>query len=395
MPNSIILKIRRFATSNISTYSLQLAILILPQTTVNINLKVKPDKWWQRPFIGGGRVINFNIDLADSQELLIPNNNLPGVLIWEARPWWQFLPFLLLALLGIGATGYLIWWVLFRTPPALKIVEFYPEDSNYEAINGDVVHLGWRINDTVPLQTIKIVGMSAEGKPLTRPEEYDFSKGLPGVLQSNCQQKQNVLTCRNVRTSARKAANYFFEITAISKPGRGAVSETRKSNPVAILPIPQPQVMALNSIQPIYQEVSEIAEAKLLGKGKEEQSQAKKADFEIRLNWSVTNPTQLKAVQLVVRTPEGLVVSPTKTYDFSQEIPTELKKFCKLGEELVCKSVKTGMKKPGDYIYSLTAIPKSDVPQKLEAKPTELIKVLPRPPRIIEFRIKGFQDFWV
>ena len=172
----VALQVRNLEESDVCNYTLETSqALIPPQTTVNINLKVKPDKWWQRPFIGGGRVINFNIDLADSQELPIPNNNLPGVLVWEARPWWQFLPFLLLVLLGIGATAYLIWWVLFRIPPALKIVEFYPEDNNYEAINGDVVHLAWRINDTDRLQTIKIIGMSAEGKPLTRPEEYDFS----------------------------------------------------------------------------------------------------------------------------------------------------------------------------------------------------------------------------
>ncbi len=173
----VALQVRNLEESDVCNYTLETSqALIPPQTTVNINLKVKPDKWWQRPFIGGGRVINFNIDLADSQELPIPNNNLPGVLVWEARPWWQFLPFLLLALLGIGATAYLIWWILFRIPPALKIVEFYPEDNNYEAINGDVVHLAWRINDTDRLQTIKIIGMSAEGKPLTRPEEYDFSR---------------------------------------------------------------------------------------------------------------------------------------------------------------------------------------------------------------------------
>lgn len=374
------LRVNELDESNVCKYSLeQPRVLVPPHSVVDINLDVKPDKKWQRPLIGGAKVIYFKVDLEDSQQLQIPNDSLSGVLLWETRPWWQLIPLLILALLGIGASAYLIWWFLFRVPPPPKIIDFYSEDNSYEAINNDTVHLGFSISEPNRLQGLKITGMSVDGKPLTRPEEYDLSEGLPKVLQSFCKKQTSVLTCRNVRTSARKAANYVFEMTLIPKPGRGAISETRKTNPVPILPIPQPQVVALSATQPIYQEVSDVDKNK----------NKKLADFEIRLNWSVINPKQLKKLQLVGRAPDGLVLSPVRTYDFSEGVPVELKAYCKLQEELVCKNVRTGIKKPADYVFAMTAIPQGEAPLKIEPKLSEPVKILPRPPQILEFKING------
>jgi hypothetical protein len=376
------LHVKDLDESDICKYTLEeTCVLIPPHTTVDINLKVKPDNKWKRPLIGGAKVINFNIDLEDTQQLPIPNSTLPGVLLWETRPWWQLIPILILALLGIGASAYLIWWFLFRVPPPPKILDFYSEDNSYEAINNDVVHLGFSISDANRVQTLKITGMSVDGKPLTRPEEYDLSQGLPELLKPFCKLEKSILTCRNFRTSARLAANYVFEMTIIPKPERGASSETRKTNPVAILPIPIPQVIALSSTQPIYQEVSDIA----LSKDKNK----KQANSEISLNWSVINPKQLKQLQLVGRAPDGVILSPIRNYDFSESIPAELKAYCKLEAELVCKNVRTGIKKPGDYVFAMTALPQGDVAQKIEPKLSELIKIIPRPPQILDFKING------
>ncbi|MFN6486066.1 MULTISPECIES: hypothetical protein [unclassified Nostoc] len=394
----ISLQVKNLDELEIYSYTLeQSQALVQPQETVGINLQVQPQKWWRRPLMGGGRIVNFCVDLEDLQHLPIPNNNLPGVLVWEARPLWQLLPFLLLGLLSLGAVAYLIWWVLFRIPPSPKIVELYPEDTTYSAVNGDVVHLGWQISDVNRLQTLKIVGLSVDGTPLTRPEVYDFNQGVPAELQPFCTKNQSSLTCRQVRTSARKSATYVFEMTALPKPGRGAVTDIGKTSPVTIVPIPQPSIVVFNSTQPIYQEVrgqetgekrQKVEVGSHKSKGKTEES-SKLVDDEIRLNWSVTHPEQLQSLQIIGRTPDNLIVSPVKTYDFSQGIPHELRRLCTLAEQLVCQKVKTGIKKPGSYVFALKAIPKGDENDKIEPKQTEVIKILPRPPRILKFTING------
>jgi hypothetical protein len=394
----ISLQVKNLDELEIYSYTLeQSQALVQPQETVGINLQVQPQKWWRRPLIGGGRIVNFCVDLEDLQHLPIANNSLPGVLVWEARPLWQLLPFLLLGLLSVGAVAYLIWWVLFRIPPSPKIVELYPEDTTYSAVNGDVVHLGWQISDVNRLQTLKIVGLSVDGTPLTRPEVYDFNQGVPTVLQPFCTKNQSSLTCRQVRTSARKSATYVFEMTALPKPGRGAVTDTSKTTPVAIVPIPQPSIVVFSSTQPIYQEVGgqQTKDKSQKPKGRSQKSEgkteesSKPVDDEIRLNWSVTHPEELQSLQIIGRTPDNLIVSPVKTYDFSQGIPRELRRLCTVEEQLVCQKVKTGIKKPGSYVFALKAIPKGGENDKLEPKQTELIKILPRPPRILKFTVNG------
>jgi hypothetical protein len=37
-------------------------------------LEVKPNKWWRRPFYGGGLLINFGVELEDVQQLPLPQD---------------------------------------------------------------------------------------------------------------------------------------------------------------------------------------------------------------------------------------------------------------------------------------------------------------------------------
>ncbi|MCJ8280317.1 MAG: hypothetical protein MJK14_10510 [Rivularia sp. ALOHA_DT_140] len=78
-----------------------------------------------------------------------------------------------------------------------------------------------------------------------------------------------------------------------------------------------------------------------------------------------------------------------KTYDFSKGIPESLRRNCQQGESLVCKNIRTGITKPGDYIFELKAIPKAKVSKELKPKKTELIKILPKPVKITTFKING------
>ncbi|MCJ8280316.1 MAG: hypothetical protein MJK14_10505 [Rivularia sp. ALOHA_DT_140] len=304
-PRLINLQVKNLDEEGICNYTLEPSQAIIhPEQTVAVDLQVKPEKCWKRPFFAGAKVINFTVDLEDSQKLPLLNDSFPGILVWEARPWWQLLPFLLLALLGLGLSAYLIWWLLFRIPPSPKVFDFYPEDSNYSAVSDDVVYLGFSINHPSRLSTIKIVGLSADGKPLTRPETYDFSKGIPDVFKSYCKQQKQLLTCKNIRSNARKPGTYIFEMTTQPKPGRGAVSSTIKTNPVTIDPIPSPEVISFGSTKPIYQDGTTNKNSTIKNT---EQNTSKKqhSSPEIQLNWTAVNYQQLKELQLKSHTAEG------------------------------------------------------------------------------------------
>ena len=382
-PRLVNLQVKDLDEEGVCSYLLEPSqALVHPQQTVAVDLLVKPEKWWKRPFLGGARVINFTVDLEDSQKLPLLNDSFPGVLVWEARPWWQFLPFLLLALLGLGLSVYFIWWLRFRIPPSPKVFQFYPEDSNYSAVNDDVIHLGFAINHLSRLSSIKIVGLSADGEPLTRPETYDFSKGIPDELQPSCEPQEKLLVCKNFRSNARKPGTYIFEMTTQPKPGRGAVSSTIKTNPVTITSIPSPEIISFGSTETIYQDGATNKNNKAKPKNRYSSS-------EIKLNWNIINSNYLQSLQLVSRNAEGSVVSKLKTYDFNKGIPLSLLRYCRKAEPLVCKNVRTGIKNPGDYIFELRAIPKTKVGDEIITKKTELIKILPKPVKIVNFKING------
>jgi hypothetical protein len=369
------------------TYTLaQSTARIPPQETLGVELQVLPRKPWQRPFTGG-RVFNFTVGLEDVEQHPLPIDNLPGILFWEPRPWWHLLSAILLGLLILLAIAYGIWRLFFRTPPPLKILEFYPENSAYAAENGDVVRLGWQISQPKRVQSIMIQSKSPEGNPLTRPDVYDFSQGVPSALAPFCQVLRERLTCRHYRTSARKAGTYLFEMTVQSNGKPAQPPLLSKADPVQIAPIPLPQIVSLGATQPTYQEKNPVRAIPLRATPRQRRILLPSAD--IRLNWTVTLPARLQEVRLMGRDLEGKTISPLRRFNFQQGLPVELQSACKLGVQLVCKNVPTGATLPGDYTFELSAIPKPEVGQTIATKKSEPIKVLPRPTQIVTFSLNG------
>jgi hypothetical protein len=386
-PRSIALQAHPQEEGDICTYTLEQSIArIVPQETVAVELQVLPRKRWQRPWFGG-RVFNFSVGLEDTQQHPIPVDNLQNVLIWEPRPWWHLLLLFLIVLLTLLAIAYSIWRVAFRTPPPLKILEFYPENNSYAAENGDVVRLGWQISQPKQLQSIAIVGLSAQGKPLTRPDIYDLNQGLPSALQPFCVQVQEVLTCRNFRTSARKAGTYIFEMTLQSKSKQEATTLTLKTSAITIAPIPLPQIASFGSTRPTYQELR----SSFVNVSSSSQPQGKFPSQigDIRLNWSITHPARLQELRLLARSPEGSAIGPLKRYDLSQGLPLELQSVCKVTDRLVCKNVATGVTRPGDYTFELAAVPKAGLEEVVASQKSTPIKILPKPTRILIFNLNG------
>ncbi|MEM8638266.1 MAG: hypothetical protein AAGG51_05615 [Cyanobacteria bacterium P01_G01_bin.54] len=190
---------------------------LLPGGSAALTLTIQPKRRWRRPFYG--KTVEFALELRDLEAHPIPSDRFVGSVLWEGRPWWQFL-FVLFSSMGLlGLLVSLIWLLLPRPPRAPEILQFYPQSYNYAVENDDVVRLNWQLNIPKNLANLQVQGLDAEQKVISDPVIYDFSNGLPERLQDYCQFEE-LLTCINVPTDARKAGDYTFELVANPVPQR-------------------------------------------------------------------------------------------------------------------------------------------------------------------------------
>ncbi|WP_062293020.1 hypothetical protein [Nostoc piscinale] len=348
---------------------------VLPGEKAATQVTVTPVKWWYRPMFGAGRLLNFRIELVDQQQIPLPNPALPGSLIWEPRPWWQFLLVLLTALGIIGAIAFLIWLWLFRPPTVPKILQFLSSDSTYQASNNDFIRLSWQIRHPKKLQTLSLTGLFADGTAAVQPVVYTFNGKLPNELQPFCEMGA-VLTCSNVPTDARKPGDYTFQLQAFAKDNPDLPADTIKTNTIKIVPIPPPQVLEFSPAQSVYQEVKP--------------STTKISPDTIRLNWKINDLDKIKELRVIGRSPENLVNSPLQTYNVSQGIPDTIKAFCNQQENLLnCRNIPANNRGAGDYIFELQVFTKTDTDKPSITQKTDLVKVQPLPSKILEFKIDG------
>jgi hypothetical protein len=376
---------------NLCDYAFEpLHLKLHPQQTLTSRLQVKPKNPWKRPFWGGGRLLNFSVELADPEQLPLPPVPMQSFVLWEARPWWQLLPFLLGGVAGLLLLVWTIWWLLFRPPIAPQVVRFFPEDTAYSAENEDFIHLGFQINHPEQVQAIELVGLGEDGTVLSEPVLYDWSQGVPASLRPFCFEQSQSITCRNIRTDASKAGKYVFTLKLIPK-SQQLSPELVTAVPAMIAPILPPQILAFTPTQPIYSQapprtvnVTESAAAS---------STAARPILnpdEIALNWAIAHPKKIRALQLLGQDAKGNPTTPAKTYDFAKGIPAELKPFCAVEkQQLLCRNVRTGVKKVGEYQFVLQVIPQGEPPKEAIASTTEIIKIAPPPPRILALRING------
>lgn len=362
----------------ICTYSLSTEqVRIGAQSTSQIDLRVKPNKWWRRPWFGKGRPIQFYVEFSDTYKLPVPER-LEGTLIWEARPLWHLI---LLILAGAGAVGcliFLILWCFFRPPTPPKIAEFSSVFPLYQEAAGDAISLNLQIRNPQQLQSIKIVGISPEsGMVLSSAVSYDFSQGIPSELKDFCTLGK-VLNCQNVRTDAQQAGNYIFQMEIFAKKGE-QLADSQKTSTIHIESLPLAKIVEFSSTQPIYQETAD------------RQTRDEDTKASISLNWKISNPEQLQELRLIGRAEDSTVVYPLKTYRFLQELPSELSTYCNFKTNLVCRKVPTNIKKPGKYVFELFTIQKQANERANVSQKTEIIRINPYqfPVKILEFAING------
>jgi hypothetical protein len=116
-------------------------------------------------------------------------------------------------------------------------------------------------------------------------------------------------------------------------------------------------------------------------------------DNEVRLNWSISNTSQVRELTLVGRTPEGEVKSPPLRFVFTEGLPRSLRPYCTISnDQMICKNVPTEAKASGNYIFELAIVP-SKPPVDPKAVPvtkkTEITKIAPYPAKILELKVNG------
>ncbi len=114
---------------------------------------------------------------------------------------------------------------------------------------------------------------------------------------------------------------------------------------------------------------------------------------EVRLNWRLSNVSQVKELTLVGRSPEGEVKSPPLRFVFAEGLPRSLRPYCTISnDELLCKNVPTEAKASGNYIFELAIVPSKppvDPKEIAVVKKTDLVKIAPYPAKILELKVNG------
>jgi hypothetical protein len=367
-------------------------IRLEPKSKTTIELTGRPLKWWKRPWFGPGQIYNFQVQLQDSQQLAPVNPNLlPGYMTWMPRPWWQLLLAALLGLSTIGGLIWLLWWSFFRPPVLPRIISFTPEDTRYAAANNDIAQVGWEVQDSDRIQTIKLTGYSPEGEIISGPLVFNFQNGkLPGALASSCVEEKKRLTCRNVKTDARRAGQYSFELALIPKHNPTPIVQQIKN--VTITPHPIAKVKELTTAQPILRERGSLP--KDLAASTPEAVSPKG----ILLSWQVENPEDIRELHLIGRDEKNNVIGDMRyeviLRDRTLELPPDLEGKCKITpaqptSSLVCTNIATGLGQVGQYRFELMAISRQDI--DIPAKPvqTDVVQIQPLPFYINNLKVNG------
>jgi hypothetical protein len=424
-------------------------IKIAPYGTARINIEVEPTKKCKPRFLSD-RYLNFIIEVEDKQGALLANDRYLGNLLLPARPWWQFV-LLIIGILGlIGTIIFLIWWFFFRPPDVPQAIEFTSEASTYREASNEAIRLRWRITYPELLREIRVEGLSTDEKLLSQPVVYNFSKGIPPELKDYCVIDRELL-CQNVPTDARKPSEYIFQMNLSSKNPKTRTIPLVKTTKILVEPVPQAEILEFASTKPLYTEskpvlptivpapvqaapsgIAPAAPATPAPTEPKPENVAKTPNFtepnsiaialekqvfftavgiaqgaakprivrpkpdldnEVRLNWSISNTSQVRELTLVGRSPEGEVKSPPLRFVFTEGLPRSLRPYCTISnDQMICKNVPTEAKASGNYIFELAIVP-SKPPVDPKAVPvtkkTEITKIAPYPAKILELKVNG------
>ena len=323
-----------------------------PSKQTLVNLTVHPRPWWKQPLFGGGNFINFQVDLEDSDRSPLTEVLPPQTLVWQARPWWQFL-LLLLFLLGlIGGIGFIGWMLL--NPKPLTLEKFAPEGRKIS--EGDRVLLNWEIHNFQRSVNLKLITKG----PVPSERELKIAE-LVGDRDNRalCSQQDRVISCQNFKTEAKEPGKYTFELKVLDRDSKVVATQTTEE--VEIVAKPEPEVKDFKSDKSTYNSGEKVL-----------------------LDFAVQYLEKLTASEIVTKAKDGKIENRNPIYSDGLTKNT----YCKVEAQkmqLVCRSLPIDLAQAGTYQIEVTTVSKSK--KQTLTPPPVTIELLPKKAKIVSFTL--------
>lgn len=337
------------------------SVQLLIDSRTDVDIYVQPTNWWRRPLFGAGLQIPFQVELQDLQGLTVPERLPQGMLLWKARPWWQFLLILLGCFSLIFGLGFAIWLIFFQPISPPELTEFSTDSPTYT--EGGRVRLNWKILNVHQLAQLTLV-TTKDGDP-SQTQSYDLkNQQILQILRQFCRIQNHILDCRNFTTEARLPGKYNFTLLLLPMRSNKTI-ETRLSRDVEIKPKPVPQIINFSLNKAQYQKGDRLL-----------------------LSWKTKNFSQMTQLIAIGKSDNGVAITP-RTFNFNGKIPQDLRQYCsQLNDELSCSDV-PAILPPTPSGYTLQLQPKSNNYQQPQLSEPIKIRVLAKRPKIISFTLNG------
>ncbi len=307
---------------------------VSPGRNLGAALKVTPVKKWGRPWFGAPKVINFQVDVKDVNDLpLPPYLPLKGIVLWEPRPWWQLAILVFSGLLTVSSLIFAIWWVFFRPPLLPEIESITPTESSYKF--GQEIKLNIDINHPKNIKELKLVAKSVQGEQVIEPLIIEKTDSRCQIVPINDGEK---LSCRNIATGAKEPKDYIFTLSVLGKK-RWTVTELA-SKETSVIRIDAPPVPEVSNV----------------GSPKNKYILPQRVD----LKFQVSQPQAIERLDVIQN---GIVIA---------SIPSsEVNQVCKEGEQnnISCY-IKIPVAETGEYKFAIQAIPQNSKYVKAQAPVT-------------------------
>lgn len=189
-------------------------------------MEITPIKKWRRPLFKV-KEIPFTVQLKPLDSYSLKINELSGKLYWLPRPWWQFLLFILLALLILGGAGWLILKILkysdFKAPesPAEISLNSFYDLYNYD----DTIFLNFKVNN-LPFRPENTIISIFEGEKEIKKYEVQELLEQSKINEENKSYSEGCvynpspfyeLSCLNINTGISQPGEHNFTLEISKK----------------------------------------------------------------------------------------------------------------------------------------------------------------------------------
>ncbi|MEM6521505.1 MAG: hypothetical protein AAF722_19490 [Cyanobacteria bacterium P01_C01_bin.70] len=217
--------------------------------------------------------------------------------------------------------------------------------------------LTWQIFHPQQIDTLELVGQSADKSRDLPTLSWSLAEGLPESLEPFCQVTAQAIVCQRF-PAAVQAGEYVFELAAtygIDPDDPVGTVVKAATEPLVLVAPAAPKVLAFTTDRFTYDAANPAP---------------------IQLNWEIEHPARLQAVQVIGRSPDGRVGVPPQQFTFAGGIPPALKDVCQAtAQQLSCQGVPLEFAQPGQYQFELAVIPTNNSGQPVETVKSELIDI--------------------